>query len=491
MSQNFETDLYLYGRCHLFALRVAEYLGKPISVLWDLNPVDDDYEQLGIGPCLVHAYVQLDDGSVLDAAGATIDPTPFEDTYPCHEPALELFDRHEFDLLIKEKGWCSFNPEEENKIDDEVMRLFDPFILRQALKTAAPALSAAIDWEKPKLLDICVNIAKESLNAGDIRVFSHDCLYSKNMEKFTLNNIFWLSAMRDHISSLPNNTLVKFLSTIEAKKHLRNIAGELAHKAAMAHDLDKLNLLRNHPQFDGCILGVTHLAMIFQSSDNPEVIHWTLDFLDSEIAKGRAAVPLRQDNPGTEISFFNKALSFNVNHDTFESWFKEIQKYPTVLEILDADSLIKQASYTLHSKNISLISTLPQFRGMLPCHSISQGLCENPTKVTQVKEFLQVAESLPTTSENLLKVIKSNLFVHFAKHLDFEICEHMLKHHYLNGTDGFDDVLTAIGGNEQSVAFINSVLLAMNLENVANRYEESKQVKEPELAMDLGPHNSL
>lgn len=492
MSHNFETDLYLHGRCHLFALRVAEYFDKPISVLWDLNPVDDDYQPLGIGPCLVHAYVQLDDGSVLDAGGATVDPTPFEDTYPCNEPALELFDRHEFDLLIKKKGWDSFNPEEENKIDDEVMRLFDPFILRQALKTVAPdLLTDAIDWDKPKLLDVCVNIAKESLNAGDIAVFSHDCLYSKNMEKFTLNNIFWLSAMKDHISSLSNDTLVKFLSTIESKKHLRNIAGEFAHNAALAHDLDKLNLLRNHPQFDGCILGVTHLAMVFQSSDNPEVIHWTLDYLDSEIAKGRADVPLKQGNPGTEISFFNKALSFNVNYDTFESWFKEIQKYPAVLEILDADSLIKQASYALHSKNISLISTLPQFKGMLPCHNISQGVSDDPAKVSTVKEFIQVAESLPTTTESILKALKANLLAHFAKHLDFEVCEHMLKHHYLNEPDGVDDALIATGDDEQRVAFIKSVLLAMSLEKVAVHYEEIKQVEEPELAMDFGPHNTL
>ncbi len=491
MSQNFDTDLYLHGRCHLFALRAAEYLDKPISVLWDLNPVDDNYEELGIGPCLVHAYIQLDDGSVLDAAGATVDPIPFEETYPCNEPALEQFDRHDFDLLIKKKGWSSFKPEEENKIDDEIMRLFDPVILRQSLEPIAPALSTAIDWDKQKLLDICVNIAKESLSAGDISVFSRDCLYSKNMEKFTLNNIFWSSAMSDQISNLPNDTLVKFLSTIESKNHLMNIAGDFAHKAAMTHDLDKLNLLRHHPQFNGCILGVTHLAMIFQASDNLEVIHWMVEFLDSEIAKGRADVPLKQNNPGTEISFFNKALSFNVNHDTFESWFKVIQEYPAVLEILDADSLIKQASYTLHSKNISLISTLPQFKGMLPFHNISQGISDDPAKVSTVKEFLQVAESLPTTSENILNSLKANLLVHFANHLDFEVCEHMMRQHYLNEPDGVDDALIAVGSNEKSVAFINSILLAKQLEDFAARHEENTKAGKVEPTMDIGPQNAL
>lgn len=65
---------YLHGRCHLFALVLADLLNTPIQYMIDNEPMFDSPDQYecwiedGSPLMLVHAYVEID-GVVMDAAG--------------------------------------------------------------------------------------------------------------------------------------------------------------------------------------------------------------------------------------------------------------------------------------------------------------------------------------------------------------------------------------------------------------------------------------
>lgn len=60
-----EVGEYLYGRCHIFAMVLHEYLGLPIEIIIDEDPW---YDTMGL-PSLEHAYCIINDDYVVDARG--------------------------------------------------------------------------------------------------------------------------------------------------------------------------------------------------------------------------------------------------------------------------------------------------------------------------------------------------------------------------------------------------------------------------------------
>jgi hypothetical protein len=65
ISDNKEVGEYLYGRCHVFAMVLHEYLGLPIEIIIDEEPWHDT---MGL-PSLEHAYCIINDDYVVDARG--------------------------------------------------------------------------------------------------------------------------------------------------------------------------------------------------------------------------------------------------------------------------------------------------------------------------------------------------------------------------------------------------------------------------------------
>lgn len=65
VSGNKEVGEYLYGRCHIFAMVLHEYLGLPIEIIIDEEPFHDT---MGL-PSLEHAYCIINDEYVIDARG--------------------------------------------------------------------------------------------------------------------------------------------------------------------------------------------------------------------------------------------------------------------------------------------------------------------------------------------------------------------------------------------------------------------------------------
>lgn len=58
-------DIYLHGRCHLFALALHEVFSYPIEFFWETNCIEDGEEY---GEVLVHAYV-IKNGICVDIEG--------------------------------------------------------------------------------------------------------------------------------------------------------------------------------------------------------------------------------------------------------------------------------------------------------------------------------------------------------------------------------------------------------------------------------------
>lgn len=96
-------DVYLHGRCHIYALALAAEHGYEIRALWDLEPTDDD---LNPGPTsLVHAYCRPPDGRVVDASGVHQEEDELLCGHgPCNEPDLVTHTPESIRALIRTRA---------------------------------------------------------------------------------------------------------------------------------------------------------------------------------------------------------------------------------------------------------------------------------------------------------------------------------------------------------------------------------------------------
>ncbi len=119
---------YTAGRCHLFALAAAKTLGYThIKVLWDVEPMDDDLNEIGRS-CLVHAFLMadkdidfsdLDTQSMLDVNGVGFVSSLQE--YPCNEAAYSSYSIKDFVKLIIDEDWERFEDGEEESIKNHIL----------------------------------------------------------------------------------------------------------------------------------------------------------------------------------------------------------------------------------------------------------------------------------------------------------------------------------------------------------------------------------
>jgi len=99
---------YTCGRCHLFAVVVAELTRQPVTLLWDDEAWDDDMGLMD-KPCLVHAFVSMNE-TMVDIEGT--DNRAFEDEYPCASPRYEILAPEEVLAIALEEEWPQFEPGE-------------------------------------------------------------------------------------------------------------------------------------------------------------------------------------------------------------------------------------------------------------------------------------------------------------------------------------------------------------------------------------------
>ncbi len=83
----FNEELYLYGRCHLFALALSQTFDYEMEFFWDTEAWFDKKGE-NIGPALVHAYCLLPDGTCVDARGTISSKEEMLDDYDWNTPSF-------------------------------------------------------------------------------------------------------------------------------------------------------------------------------------------------------------------------------------------------------------------------------------------------------------------------------------------------------------------------------------------------------------------
>lgn len=103
---------YQAGRCHLFAIALAELQGGKVTLLWDDQAYDDDMNIIHES-CLVHAYIVSDD-QVCDVEGWR--ENDVEKSYPVNSPRLENITPESLLEVIEEKRWPAFEAGEKKQL---------------------------------------------------------------------------------------------------------------------------------------------------------------------------------------------------------------------------------------------------------------------------------------------------------------------------------------------------------------------------------------
>lgn len=109
---DFDRESYLFGRCHLYALVLAEMTGHQTEMLWD-----DGYWHEGAevaSKVLVHVYIVTSDGKCFDADGLLTKERLHEE-YECEEPSFEKVSTEQLRERIQSNILEAFEPEEEEK----------------------------------------------------------------------------------------------------------------------------------------------------------------------------------------------------------------------------------------------------------------------------------------------------------------------------------------------------------------------------------------
>ena len=110
---------YVAGRCHLFAVIAAEYLGLDVILLWDDEAYGDDMKIIP-EPCLVHAYVELK-GEVFDIEG--LRDVSIQNVYPVNSPRKESKSIADVMVIANDRGWPMLNSNERILLVSKVKRL--------------------------------------------------------------------------------------------------------------------------------------------------------------------------------------------------------------------------------------------------------------------------------------------------------------------------------------------------------------------------------
>jgi len=108
---------YTAGRCHLFAVMLAQHYSLPVTLLFDTEAEDEGFSLIE-EPCLVHAYIELG-GNVLDIDGLQ-SPIQIEGNYEANCPEIKRLPPEEVLELAKEKGWPLYISGEEGWIKERI-----------------------------------------------------------------------------------------------------------------------------------------------------------------------------------------------------------------------------------------------------------------------------------------------------------------------------------------------------------------------------------
>ena len=104
---------YTSGSCHLFAMALNKTLGYPIIALWDVEPLDDDLNELPTS--LVHMCNVKPNGDLIDITGITT-KDDIEDIYPFNTPEWRSHSYEDVKKLIKQKILHGYKRNEERKL---------------------------------------------------------------------------------------------------------------------------------------------------------------------------------------------------------------------------------------------------------------------------------------------------------------------------------------------------------------------------------------
>ncbi len=95
---------YQHGYCYIYAIALAHVFDKEILIIWDVEAVDDNFEQIG-EYCLVHAFITTADHTPIDAGGHHESIQALVEQYPCNCEDREAVSIERMYGIAKEKGW--------------------------------------------------------------------------------------------------------------------------------------------------------------------------------------------------------------------------------------------------------------------------------------------------------------------------------------------------------------------------------------------------
>lgn len=127
---------YTSGRCHLFALVLAELTNTNVTVWWDADALDENLDPIGEF-CLIHAVVMNQANQAMDVEGVGVTP----DEYEFNELKEEQFGAVEFARIIANKEWPLFEPGERKHIEKRIESIHGISSKKIALNTDNSALS--------------------------------------------------------------------------------------------------------------------------------------------------------------------------------------------------------------------------------------------------------------------------------------------------------------------------------------------------------------
>jgi hypothetical protein len=107
-----DINQYLSGRCHLFAYLLSKSLKTNVTILFDDEAYDENYEIINES-CLVHAYVKKGD-LVCDINGWQEDS--IDSCFPVNSPRVETMNSEDFHALFIKREWGDFNIGEKDKL---------------------------------------------------------------------------------------------------------------------------------------------------------------------------------------------------------------------------------------------------------------------------------------------------------------------------------------------------------------------------------------
>lgn len=108
---------YTTGKCHLYAVVLADLLNLPVTLWVDSMPLDENFDIID-DLCLIHAVVVNGD-KIMDVTGNNASPEHYE----FGELTVLTYSPAEVILLAEEKGWPLLDRAERAHIEASIMEV--------------------------------------------------------------------------------------------------------------------------------------------------------------------------------------------------------------------------------------------------------------------------------------------------------------------------------------------------------------------------------